>query len=278
MPGLRIAGIDSHDLDLYDEARRFPGRAMTDETAPPDAPFRNLAKRGNLVSMLTESLEREIREGRYRPGDQLPTESRLATTAGVSRTVVREAVASLRAAGLVETRQGAGAFVLEGSRPLTTLPRIGRHDLEDIIAVLELRLAVEVEAAALAATRRSDEDLARIDRALDHFDTNRRLDTTGLDSDLDFHQSLAAATKNPYFGQFLSGLGRSAVPRSRLKRDGRDVKNLDDYLRFVQLEHRAIRNAVEARDAALAAAAMRAHLAGSRSRYSEMLGDTNSDG
>src|SRR6218665_2744154 len=239
---------------------------MTSEPIHTEPVLKTIAKRGNLVATLTETLEREILEGRYRPGDQLPTESMLATTTGVSRTVVREAVASLRAAGLVETRQGAGAFVLARTRRVSGFPEIDRTQLADIVAVLELRLAVEVEAAALAASRRTDEDIVQIDRALVEFESAQRRESSGLESDLGFHQAVAAATKNPYFGQFLLGLGRSAVPRSRLKQGGRGVANLDEYLRFVQLEHRAIRNALEARDPALAAAAMRAHLAGSRSR------------
>jgi DNA-binding FadR family transcriptional regulator len=244
-----------------------------DLSEPPGPSIGVIGKRGNLVSMLTESLERDILEGRYRPGDQLPTESALATRVGVSRTVVREAVASLRAAGLVETRQGAGAFVLAGTRRLGTFPKMERNQLEDIVAVLELRLAVEVEAAALAASRRTDEDIARIDRALAQFDSERRHEGSGLDADLDFHQAVAAATRNPYISQFLSGLGRSAVPRSRLQ----DTKNLQEYLTFVQIEHAAVRNAIVARDSALAAAAMRAHLAGSRSRYAAMLNETGGE-
>lgn len=250
---------------------------MTNAPASPETTLRTIGKRGNLVAMLTETLEKEILEGRYRPGDQLPTESVLASTTGVSRTVVREAVASLRAAGLVETRQGAGAFVLARTRRVTGLPGIDRHHLEDIVAVLELRLAVEVEAAALAAARRTNDDIARIARALEHFEAEQGRESTGLDSDLDFHQAVAAATKNPYFGQFLSGLGRSAVPRSRLQQGGKGASNLEEYLRFVQLEHRAIHSAIEAQDAALAAAAMRAHLAGSRSRYAKMLSESKGE-
>lgn len=246
---------------------------MTDESSIREPVIGNIGKRGNLVSMLAESLEREITGGRYRPGDQLPTEAAMAASAGVSRTVVREAVASLRAAGLVETRQGAGAFVLSGIRRLGGIPKIERNELEDIVAMLELRLAVEVEAAALAAMRRTDEDMAHIDRALAQFDSERTHQGSGLDADLDFHQAVAAATKNPYISQFLSGLGRSAVPRSRIK----DAKNLQDYLGFVHMEHTAVRNAILARDSALAAASMRAHLAGSRSRYAALLNETGGE-
>jgi DNA-binding FadR family transcriptional regulator len=246
---------------------------MKDVSPLPVSTIGNIGRRGNLVSMLAETLEREILEGRYRPGDQLPTESSLASSAGVSRTVVREAVASLRAAGLVETRQGAGAFVLSGIRGLGGFSRIERNQIEDIVAVLELRLAVEVEAAALAAARRTQEDIGRIDRALAAFDSERAHEGTGLEADLDFHQAVAAATGNRYIRQFLSGLGRSAVPRSRLIKGGKDAGNLEEYLRFVQMEHAAVRDAIVAQDSALAAAAMRAHLAGSRSRYAAMLSE-----
>lgn len=248
--------------------------ALSMKNKTTDAPaFQNIGRRGNLVSMLAESLEREIVEGRYRPGDQLPTEAAMAATAGVSRTVVREAVASLRAAGLVETRQGAGAFVLPHVRRPAGLPGIEPNQLEDIIAVLELRLAVEVEAAALAAARRTPEDIAHLDEALAAFEADHDHEDSGLDADLDFHQAVAAATKNPYFGQFLTGLGRAAVPRSRLSKIGDGEATLEEYLRFVQVEHQAVRNAIVAGDAALAAAAMRSHLAGSRSRYAAMLGE-----
>src|SRR5690606_15581682 len=111
-----------------------PELSMKNKPSTTAPAIRDIGRRGNLVAMPAESLEREIVEGRYRPGDQLPTESAMAAGAGVSRTVVREAVASLRAAGLVETRQGAGAFVLPHVRR-PGLPGIERNQLEDIIAV-----------------------------------------------------------------------------------------------------------------------------------------------
>ena len=130
--------------------------------------------RVNLVATMADTLRREIVEGRLQPGDKLPTEAALGASANVSRTVVREAVASLRAEGLVETRQGAGALVLAAPKRLPATGEVEAATVDDIVAVLELRLAVEVEAAALAATRRDGIDLKALEAALAEFAVQRR--------------------------------------------------------------------------------------------------------
>ena len=109
----------------------------------------------------------EIRSGRLAPGARLPTELELMAAMGVSRTVVREAVAALRAEGLVTTRQGSGAFVAaDASRVPFRIDPDGLSSIADVLEVMELRLAIEVEAAALAAERITPERLAPIARAL----------------------------------------------------------------------------------------------------------------
>jgi len=222
--------------------------------------------RTNLVAELTDTLRREILENRLSPGDRLPTESALGASAGVSRTVVREAVASLKAEGLVETRQGAGAFVLE-LPPRAGQPRIEHATAEDILSVLELRLAIEVEAAALAAERRTEADLAALRQALADFDTARRAGNDGLEADANFHRALAAATQNPRFHQYLEELGEFAFPRRHLPEAVRDTMVLKDDLTLVAREHETIYEAVAAGDGATAARTMRLHLGGSRARY-----------
>src|SRR6478752_9227548 len=110
--------------------------------------------RSNLAERVMAQLGAEIRGGRLAPGARLPTEQELTSTMGVSRTVVREAVAALRADGLVVTRRGSGAYVADNptASPFRIVaPQLGR--IEDVLAVMELRLAVEVEAAALASER-----------------------------------------------------------------------------------------------------------------------------
>ena len=96
--------------------------------------------------------------GQFPPGSRLPSEAQLTEAHGVSRTVVREAIAALRADRLVEARQGAGVFVLEAEVPAPTplfLRNIDHERVSSMIELLELRTAVEVEAAGLAALRRS---------------------------------------------------------------------------------------------------------------------------
>ena len=117
-----------------------------------------LRRRETLTSQLVKSLTERVTRGELRPGDKLPSEQELIEAFGVSRTVVREAISSLRAAGLVATQQGVGAFVQQAA--LTQPFRIDEtalNLLKEVINVLELRIGLEAEAAALAAQRRQPE-------------------------------------------------------------------------------------------------------------------------
>src|SRR5919106_4508659 len=114
--------------------------------------IRPLAAERKLSRRLFEQLAEQIRSGRFAPGARLPTEQALTRAARVSRTVVREAVAALRAEGLVVTRQGVGAFVsAEPQRAPFRIEPERMQTLDDILGVMELRLGVEVEAAGIAA-------------------------------------------------------------------------------------------------------------------------------
>ena len=114
----------------------------------------------NRTQELTQRLAAEILSGRLQPGARLPTEQELSLATGVSRTVVREAVAALRADGLVMTRQGLGAFVPADvqRRPFRIDPD-GVKSAKDVLQILELRMGVEIEASGLAAERRTSHDL-----------------------------------------------------------------------------------------------------------------------
>src|SRR5690606_24840055 len=119
--------------------------------------------RENRAARIVRGLGSEILRGTLKPGDRLPSEHQLETRFGVSRAVVREAITSLKAEGLVATRQGAGAFVLQ-PLPGATF-RVVEADLatlEDLVQMMELRATVEAEAAGLAAERRSRAQLAGI--------------------------------------------------------------------------------------------------------------------
>src|SRR5262245_58389630 len=117
--------------------------------ARPLSPSRSLAH--ELVARLTA----DITSGNIRPGARLPTEQELIAATGVSRTVVREAVAALRAEGLVVTRQGVGAFVPENARRPFRVDFNLSSSMREVLEVMELRSAIEIEAAGLAAERAS---------------------------------------------------------------------------------------------------------------------------
>src|SRR3954454_3621856 len=129
--------------------------------------LRPLAAEHKLSRGLFDQLAEQIKSGRLAPGERLPTEQELTRAARVSRTVVREAVAALRAEGLVITRQGVGAFVsAEPQRAPFRIEPERLQSLADVLNVMELRLGVEVESAGLAAERASKSDVKAIGAAL----------------------------------------------------------------------------------------------------------------
>jgi GntR family transcriptional repressor for pyruvate dehydrogenase complex len=220
-----------------------------------------------LAVDLAERLGTRVADGHYAPGAKLPKEAALMAEFGVSRTVVREAISNLQASGKVHTRHGIGTFVLS---PEEALPfRIEREQLgtlSDVIALLEVRIGLETEGAALAASRRTNEDLAHIRRAIEAFSLAVQEGRHAVDADLGFHSALAQATGNPHFKALLTAIGSQGIPRSRLaKQDPLDAGRLA-YLQRVQQEHEAIYNAIEAQDPEAARAAMRTHLSNSRDR------------
>jgi DNA-binding FadR family transcriptional regulator len=220
------------------------------------------------ASELIERLAGEIRNHRIEPGARLPTEQEMMAAFGVSRTVVREAVAALRAEGLVETRQGVGAFVSSDvqRQPFRIHPDEIRS-IAEVLNIMELRTGVEVEAAGIAAERGSAAARRKIQLALKAFDVALRHGEPAVEEDYRFHQSIAAAARNPQFSRFLEFLGRFLIPRQSLRVGSRRPADLKAYLERIQEEHRRIYQAIRDGDAAGARKAMRQHLAGSRRRY-----------
>ena len=222
----------------------------------------------SLAQGLVEALAERIREGRLVPGAKLPTESQLMAEFGVSRTVVREALSRLQASGLVQTRHGIGSFAVGVEHAGGTF-RIAPEQLEtlrDVIAVLELRIGVEAEAAGLAAQRRSARNLAVMRQALDEITQAVEHGHDAVAADFRFHSEVARATQNEHFAGLIATLGQKIIPRARL--DPADALDADRmaYLRRVNAEHESIYDAIAAGDADAARAAMRTHLASSRER------------
>jgi GntR family transcriptional repressor for pyruvate dehydrogenase complex len=204
-----------------------------------------------LSDRLADRLGTEIGTGRLRPGDRLPTEQRLAVAHGVSRTVVREAVHQLKSRGMVRSRQGSGVFVTAappGEALTLELSLIG--SIEDVIRIREVRRALEAETAALAAERATRLQVAALRRALRAIDRSAADGRDGVEEDLAFHRLLAEAAGNPHFGRLLEFLEQYTLEAMRVTRRN-DAKRAD-FVEAVRLEHRAIVDAIEAGDAALA--------------------------
>jgi GntR family transcriptional repressor for pyruvate dehydrogenase complex len=225
----------------------------------------------SLAHELIERMTADITSGKLAPGEQLPTEQELIAASGVSRTVVREAVAALRAEGLVVTRQGVGAFVADKTRRPFRINHDERRTLHEMLQVMELRTGIEIEAAGLAAERRSASDKKKMEAAFDAIQAAIKRGESGVDEDFAFHGSIAAAAANPQFLRFLEYLGRVIIPRQSLSIAAtRSPATQKAYLEKIQKEHRDILDAIRAGDVSQARAAMRRHMLNSRSRYQKM--------
>jgi DNA-binding FadR family transcriptional regulator len=221
----------------------------------------------SLAHTLVEGIGRQVHSRALQPGQKLPTESEIMRAYGVSRTVVREALSRLQAAGLVETRHGIGTFVLEPRA--ATAYWIDPADVAtavDVLAVLELRISLETEAAGLAAQRHTAEQLAEMRAALDALEANA--DGTGdtVTSDFRFHLVVASATGNRYFADIMNHLGATLIPRARINSPRLAMEDPVQYFRRVNREHEEIYQAIARRDPESARAAMRIHLTNSRER------------
>jgi GntR family transcriptional repressor for pyruvate dehydrogenase complex len=220
----------------------------------------------NLTADLAADLRTRIVDGDIQPGEKLPSENTLISEFGVSRTVVRAALTRLQAEGLVETERGRGSFALTppqegmtaGTRPVVSV--------EDRLHLLEFRMGVEAEAAALAARNHTDRQLKALQKALEDFTASVEHPAHAMKSDYEFHRAVASASGNPFYSDCLASLGQTmiAMPRTRL------MTGVEHYARdhFDQVvhEHGSIYAAIAERDSATAAAAMRSHLANSRRR------------
>jgi GntR family transcriptional regulator, transcriptional repressor for pyruvate dehydrogenase complex len=220
-----------------------------------------------LALELVDSLGDRIRGGQLQPGHKLPTEAAIMGEFEVSRTVVREAISKLQAAGLVETRHGIGTFVIgPGDAPSFKISPEQFSTLQDVIAVLELRIGLETEAAGLAAQRRSEANLVALRRALDMVIAAVEAGQDSVAADFQFHLEIARATQNGHFAELMSTLGSQIIPRARLEPSVDMSAERLAYMRRVNAEHESILDAIASQDAESARAAMRTHLSNSRER------------
>jgi GntR family transcriptional regulator, transcriptional repressor for pyruvate dehydrogenase complex len=218
-----------------------------------------------LAQRVVAGLKSRILDGTLAPGSKLPSEAELIEKYAVSRTVIREAVTRLRAEGLVETHQGRGSFVLAMPEPTSfQLEATAIRSHHDVLAMVEFRLGVESEAAALAADRVDAGSSQAIREALAAFVMAGP--EHAVEADFGFHRAVASATGNRFYVDLLDALGPMMImlPRARLG----DAYSLTDatHVERVGREHDNIAAAVLAGDRDTARAAMRVHLGNTRRR------------
>lgn len=232
---------------------------------PSSLPAAPVKKHRNLAQGVVAAITSSIQAGTLKPGEKLPTESVIMELHGVSRTVVREAISHLQAAGLVQTRHGIGTFVLEPPAASLRISSDTIRTISDVLAILELRISLETEAAWLAATRRSEAQVAEMGAVLKRIQESQSRPGS-VESDVAFHLLIAQATGNRYFVDILSDLGHTIIPRARV--DSAQLAHDDPnvYLERLNREHEDIYNAIARKDAEAARAAMRTHLSNSRER------------
>ncbi len=222
-------------------------------------PLLRISRPHRLSEEVGAVLEKHIRSGEFGPGEKLPAEARLAEQFAVSRAVVREAIARLKADGLLESRQGSGVYVAQclgaGVFRMAAGVRGEAHPIEDIF---ELRLIIEVAAAERAALRRTPADVEAIEAALARMDEAVALSADGVRADDDFHCAIASASGNPLIGRFVAFVSHefSASRAPTWSREG-IVRGLAGA---AQDEHRAVHAAIVAGDPAAARRAARQHL------------------
>jgi DNA-binding FadR family transcriptional regulator len=222
-------------------------------------------KHRNLAQLVVEQLTEHIRNGELHPGDKLPTETEIMVEQGVSRSVVREAISRLQAAGVVETRHGIGTFVLPPP-PVMGIDPATVTTVRDVIALLELRIGLETEAAGLAATRRTEAQLAEVRAALAALQQAARRGEDTVELDQRFHLAIAEASGNEYFRAILQHLGANIIPRARINSARLTHADPAAYMEQVGREHEQLVDAIARGDAESARAAMRLHIGNSRER------------
>lgn len=224
-------------------------------------------KSRTLSTELAYELADRIRQGAYAVGDKLPKEAAFMAEFGVSRTVVREAISYLQAIGVAQTRHGIGSFVLraEDAAPFRIQPE-QLQTLRDTIALMELRIGVETEAAAIAASRRTQGNLVNLQMALNAFTQAIDAGEDAASADYQFHREIVLSTHNTHFIKFMDSLGTGVIPRARLAAGLEPTPARMTYLRLVNQEHVSIFNAIRNQDVDSARAAIRTHLSNSRDR------------
>ena len=214
---------------------------------------------GTLGSRVANRLLNKIRSDGLTPGTRLPSEQAMAAHFGVSRTVVRDAIALLKADGLLTTRKGSGAFVCKVGVPQAAQgDPLLEHSVESLLNLIEVRRGLESETTALAASRHTPGHLAEIEHAFRRIDEALAAGSDGVEEDVQFHLTIAAATGNPYWVKFAEMFAHQIRLAIKVTR-ANEVRRAD-FESQVREEHEKILNAIASGDPERARSAAYEHM------------------
>nr|WP_289846673.1 FadR/GntR family transcriptional regulator [Pacificibacter marinus] len=217
-----------------------------------------------MADQVYDKLLVNILEEEYPVHSRLPAEDVLAQGFGVSRPIVRAALSRLRDDGIVQSRRGSGSYILRRpDRQLISF--VPLESISDVQRCYEFRIDVEGSAAAWAAKRRDDEDLAAMEHAYTVMEQAYQENELAVDADQMLHLAVARASKNPFFSSVLESLGQQIAFGVKLSRS---LTLLDTPARqeLVLAEHRAVLEAIRLKQPEVASATMRYHITAAKDR------------
>jgi GntR family transcriptional repressor for pyruvate dehydrogenase complex len=239
-------------------------RAATTAIVPGGTLVLARGQRTRLSDQLYGQIFEQIVSGRLKVGDRLPSEKEICEQFGVSRPVVREALLRLGADGLVTAHQGLGTFV--SHQPVARIQSFTRaQDVPSYLRCQEVRIALEGDAARLAAERRTDEQMNAIEEAHARFTQNAEKGKLDPQDDLAFHASVATAAQNDFYLQVLEHINESLFGFMRLSLSLTRTGSKQRTQRVLE-EHSAIVDAIREQDGERARVAMQFHLGQARRR------------
>lgn len=224
-------------------------------------------RKERLGDILYGQILEQIVSGALKEGDKLPSENKICQSSQVSRPTVREALMRLHADGLVTTRQGSGTFVQR--RPSDNLTRLAKvSEIAGMLRCLEVRMALEGQAAALAAQRRTSNQMDRIHGSLTALQAAFESGTVLARTDFEFHLAVAAASGNTVFAEVLETLD-ATIQHAMTVALGLTRSGSKERARRVFEEHEAVAEAIARGDAEAAGLTMRYHLHRARQRVTD---------
>lgn len=210
--------------------------------------------RPRLYEQVASQILGWIRDNGLKVGDRLPPERELAARLGVSRATVSQALVAMEVVGVVSVRHGDGAVLVESAGSSKVVDALRRH-AQRLPDIIEAREALETKLAALAATRRTDEDLAAIDEALAVMERDIADGGRGVEGDERFHAAVTAAGHSALLARLMGEIS-DLIKETRIESLSQPDRPM------VSLKgHRRIAEAIRASDPDEAAAAMRDHVA-----------------